>query len=1745
MSPRLLSTGRTLPSVLRAARLFLLGFAIIQAAFAADLSSSTPAFGSGRSCDPTVQSCAPSSGAGGGSQTCGPAIGGAPCDGSGPASLGSGSGVNMGAGNPINVATGNKYQREVDLAPLPGVLGLEIVRHYNSTLSSPASVNGILGRGWRLSYDTELFVVGRSVQILQADGSRLLFSRDPANPSVCAGTDPAQGRVQIRRAPNGETFAWHWQDGRRLDFDARGRLVQITAPTGELVTLQRDPKGLLVKITDPQGRSLRLSYVDHADARAREQFRGVTAIDSPVGRFTYDYGSEPPPDTKVDARQLRANLVKVVLPTHHAPGQPVHAYTERGVSSSSVARNYHYEDPRHPTLLTGISIIGSGSDGRLMHERIGTWAYDEEGRAVLSVRGSPRHADDPASGIEQVSLEYSAGTTVLTNSLGQRTTYTRGLVAGEHRLLEVRGAGCASCGPVNVRYGYDTLGRLDATTTLTPDGKPLATLRTARDPFGRPLRVTRSNWHDGRPGPTQLLVRYEYPADLLTPLAAPAAHPTLIARPSVVTGREHRIAIRYNAHGQPLALTESGFSPATEPHSAPTPIQRTATYRYQTINGRSLLAEIDGPLANGPTGTPQDSDITRAEWDPRGNHIIEWTEPGGFRSAVTHDPASGQLAQVRNAEGKSTGFTHDARSQLTAVRRAGPGWSRPHITRYRYDALGYLTEAGEDGDGDVPYRPQLRQGFDVTGRLQWSTSPLGILLQNKYDSESRLVESGRYSNSMALVRRYSFDALGRIIHASDNSGAERSFAYGPDGHPQTITHLAGQVRSSGRIDDIPQPGTTPAPHARRLRDDFGRTVAIISPDSGTTLNAFDAADRLTASTDALGNTATYEHDAAGRIVRQTITDRATGEQSLTTWTYQGKRLVALDHPTQRERYTHDERGLLIARAIELRPTDNRKFTSITRYTHDDAGRLTTTRLPDGSVVIYERNGQDQVVALKRSVIQTSWLRWLLPPEPIVQDLQRDIVGLKGYTAGNGVEARYQRSREGRLARVLYRAPRGKSGATTIARLGSHSLAMFGLGSAHAATSPSSANGATTPGRHQLPGAFGAPADPDALIDHRYLWDTYGNLLLTQGRTSRSPVDSSYAYDRHSRLIAAVQVRNAVPSASRFFYDAAGRRVLSQQGVTDQRDLHTNTRNAIFQDGTHRLLGDGHADARYDAAGQPARIGSRDYVWDALGRLREVREDARPLARYTYNHRGERIGKSVENQSTAYLYDNGQIAAELDAGGRITRQYLYLSDQPLAVIDTPEGKTVSSDEPSTLEEILQDLGTAFGAWLGEGERIVWLHANHLGAIEVATDGDGKVVWQAHYAPFGQASVRATGFTLNLRLPGQYEDPETGLHYNRHRYYNPATGRYLTPDPLGTPDGPNPYTYVRDNPLRYVDPSGLILFAFDGTNNSNPPPGVDDFSNVYKFFLAYDTTPDSPNGTHAWYMNGIGRDDPDSGIRSNGLDQYDANTGRARVDYMLEQLDGYIRNKDVSDGRMISLDIVGFSRGAALARDFSNRVASRLRDRIWGDKTPCVEIRFMGLWDTVAQFGPNGASNGAWQLAIPPEARNVYHAVAINENRYLFPGESIGQGTQRGFIGSHADIGGSYGTGDLSDVALNWIVDQAKMAGLSMHEWGKNGTDRDWGVVTNPVVHDKSNGTEDSAFCLRVNNEIWADECTSRRTASPGGLTATQALDLGFIANRSTPGMDADGESRITGDVNMEEYAKWLKENYHLIITVGPW
>ena len=112
----------------------------------------------------------------------------------------------------------------------------------------------------------------------------------------------------------------------------------------------------------------------------------------------------------------------------------------------------------------------------------------------------------------------------------------------------------------------------------------------------------------------------------------------------------------------------------------------------------------------------------------------------------------------------------------------------------------------------------------------------------------------------------------------------------------------------------------------------------------------------------------------------------------------------------------------------------------------------------------------------------------------------------------------------------------------------------------------------------------------------------------------------------------------------------------------------------------------------------------------------------------------------------------------------------------------------------------------------GSEYYWYHNEHLGTPQMMTTSSGAVVWKAKYSSFGKATVESGSTVVNpLRLPGQNEDVETGLHYNLYRYYDPLLGRYNRKDPLSIAGGINFYIYGLGNPLLFRDQYGLMSFA----------------------------------------------------------------------------------------------------------------------------------------------------------------------------------------------------------------------------------------------------------------------------------------------------------------------------------------------
>jgi RHS repeat-associated protein len=107
-----------------------------------------------------------------------------------------------------------------------------------------------------------------------------------------------------------------------------------------------------------------------------------------------------------------------------------------------------------------------------------------------------------------------------------------------------------------------------------------------------------------------------------------------------------------------------------------------------------------------------------------------------------------------------------------------------------------------------------------------------------------------------------------------------------------------------------------------------------------------------------------------------------------------------------------------------------------------------------------------------------------------------------------------------------------------------------------------------------------------------------------------------------------------------------------------------------------------------------------------------------------------------------------------------------------------------------------------------EYVFYYHLDHLGTPLALTNEVRNICWSADYLPFGEIYNELIAPISNeIRFPGQYHDRETGLHYNYFRYYDPQTGRYITPDPIGLEGGINLFAYV-NNPINFIDPLGLF-------------------------------------------------------------------------------------------------------------------------------------------------------------------------------------------------------------------------------------------------------------------------------------------------------------------------------------------------
>ncbi|MFL1553569.1 RHS repeat domain-containing protein, partial [Pseudomonas sp. D47] len=289
-----------------------------------------------------------------------------------------------------------------------------------------------------------------------------------------------------------------------------------------------------------------------------------------------------------------------------------------------------------------------------------------------------------------------------------------------------------------------------------------------------------------------------------------------------------------------------------------------------------------------------------------------------------------------------------------------------------------------------------------------------------------------------------------------------------------------------------------------------------------------------------------------------------------------------------------------------------------------------------------------------------------------------------------------------------------------------------------------------------------------LYRRHYDYDKTGNLTrLLDTRKG----EHHYHYDPLARLTRADHSQDV---QERFGHDPAGNLLMQDRPGPD-----------IVAGNRLVIQGDHHYD--YDAFGNLIRQRRgkghqfvTEYRYDCQHRLIGITQPNGQTASYRYDPFGRRISKTVDGITTEFFWQGDKLVAEHHADRH--RSYIYEPDsfRPLALL------------------------AGFGP---QDTQPFHYQLDHLGTPQELTAPDGEIVWSAHYRAYGQISRLDINKVDNpLRFQGQYFDQESGLHYNRHRYYNPDIGRYLTSDPVKLTGGINAYQYV-PNPTGWVDPLGL--------------------------------------------------------------------------------------------------------------------------------------------------------------------------------------------------------------------------------------------------------------------------------------------------------------------------------------------------
>jgi RHS repeat-associated protein len=862
--------------------------------------------------------------------------------------------------------------------------------------------------------------------------------------------------------------------------------------------------------------------------------------------------------------------------------------------------------------------------------------------------------------------------------------------------------------------------------------------------------------------------------------------------------------------------------------------------RYTYDEQRRLVAVLDS------------SDrAQRFEYDADGR-IVRWDDRNGMWYSYRFDAAGRCVAATGAGDYLNVSLAYDRDAMVTTVTD-----SLGNDTRYQFDErlrlvaqtdpLGNTTLSEWDADDRLVATVDAlgrttRYGYDAAGDLTDVARPDGSRSVAEFDDRRRPVATVEPDGS---VWRREYGPTGKLVRTTDPLGATTTYGYDAAGNVATVTDALGNVTSiESNAAGLPVTVTDPLGAVTRYEyDPTGRVRTIVDPLGAVTRSAWSVQGELTELVEPDGSVWRWNHDGEGNNTEEIDAD---GQVTRTEFAHFDLPVAAVSPTGGRLAYAYDTELRLVAVTNEQG--------LVWRYTYDAAGRLTEETDFNGRTLRYtydaagqlirQVNGSGEAITIERDTLGRMVRRTAVDGVSTFEyDLADRMVRARGADADvtfgydrlgrvltetlNGRQVRSDYDPLGR--RVRLRTPSGAesvwdydaAGRPVALRAGGRTIGFDHdpagqevLRSIRGAGAGTTSLRQTWDANHRLTAqtlSAGGTGGAERVLQRReYGYRTDGYLTsVTDGlsgprQISLDPVgrvqgvvgrnwQERYAYDPAGNITEAGWPASSAAIGRRHY---AGTLLVAAGGLRYQHDA------------------EGRITTRQRPNPAAARTDTWHYQWNSDSRLVAVITPDRLRWRYRYDAIGRRVAKQRLGADGAvveqfdFTWDGAQLVEQLHTGAGLRPAVTVWAWEP--------------DGTTPVIQLERELAKDPVA-----ERFYAIVADLVGSPSELVDEAGAVAWHGHTTLWGALLSGPGSASTPLRFPGQYHDPETGLHYNLHRYYDPETGRFLSHDPLGLEAGADSLAYVA-NPTAWIDPLGLAACkptkgaSGSGGGGGKPPP-----------------------------------------------------------------------------------------------------------------------------------------------------------------------------------------------------------------------------------------------------------------------------------------------------------------------------------